>query len=187
TTLDDIVSTVEVKDLKLDSTKDFMYTFTVPERLARIEIELTAKIESLVKGGEEENLSASDEWHLNGIDAPPAPHDGPLTQSGGNYVCELLGKNGEPIANRQVVFKFTHREFIHEIDVPLRTDAKGRITLGSLAGIASFNAEFDNERSGHWSLQTIAQTRPSVLQAQAGEPIRIPWSGPVEHRLRSLL
>jgi hypothetical protein len=134
-TRDEIVSTVEVKDLKLDPAKDFIHAFTVPERLASLEIELKAAVENLAKGGQREEVSARDEWHLNGIDATAATNDGHLTQFGGNYVFELLGRNGEPIANRQIVFHFTHREFTHEIDVPLRTDAKGRVALVRWQGL----------------------------------------------------
>ena len=175
TTLDGIATTTEVKDLALDAAKEFTHTFTVPERLASLEMELTAKVENLSNGGEKEEVSAAGEWHVNAIDKSDATNDGHLAQFGGKYVFELLGKNGEPVQNRQVSFAFTHRIFSSDVPVDLRTDEKGRIALGELPGIASFTATPPNGREHSWALRGDEFTSRESLHARAGEVVRVPW------------
>ena len=175
TTLDGIATTTEVKDLKLDPLQEFTHTFSVPDRLADLEVELTAEVESLSSGGEKEELDATGEWHVNGIDKTDAVMDGHLAQFGGGYVFELLGKNGEPLPNRAVDFTFTHRDFTGEAEVSLRTDAKGRVSLGPLGGIKSLAAQAGDGDSRTWELKNADRTWPGELHAAAGEVVRVPW------------
>jgi len=187
TTLDGVSTTAEVDSPKLDPAKDFTHTIQVPERLASLNVTLTGKIESLGKGGEKEELSASKAWELNGIDETDATNDAHLSRFGDNYVFELLGKNGEPVADQQVVFDFTHAGFTRQLTIPLRTDEKGRIILGPLDHLAHVEAHIPNGRAAGWPLADSGRTWANVIHAEAGEEIHVPWGGETAPGSYSLL
>ncbi len=178
TTLDGVSTTKEIKAPALAANKVFTHKFTVPNRVATLTIGLSAAIESLSKGGEKQQLAASHTWSINGIDATEATNDTHLSRFGKDgYVFELLGKNGEPIADQQVVFEFRHRGIEHTLTIPLRTDEKGRIVLGALAGLGSVGANAPNGRTGHWDLSTLQRASATEIHSAAGEIVRVPFSG----------
>ena len=173
-TLDGISTTREVKDLKLSAGSVLTHSFTVPERLAQLNVTLSAQADMLSKGGEKRTLTASHSWSLNGMDRTEQTNDGHLSKFGNDYVYELLGKNGEPLADQQVVFRFAHRDFARTQDVALQTDAKGRVALGELAGIKSFNAQIPNGRTTVHAMDDFERTWSGVIHAKAGDAVRVP-------------
>ncbi len=174
TTHDGISTTREVKDLKLSAGSDLTHTLTVPERLASLTVSFSAKVDVLSDGGTKKDLNASHTWTLNGIDKTEAVNDGHLSTFDGQRTFELLGKNGEPIADQQVLFTFKHREFNRSQVVPLRTDAQGRVNLGKLAGIESVAAKIPNGRQTLWPLEGADSTLSTTIHAREGETIRVP-------------
>jgi hypothetical protein len=148
----------------------------VPERLAQLTVVLTGKIEVLSAGGEKRDLSASRTWTLNGIDKTDATSDGHLSNFEGNHVYELLGRNGEPLADRQVVFQIHCRGFGNPQMIALKTDEKGRIGLGALPGIAMVQAKTPNGRESRWDLADADRTWSSEIHAPAGRVTRVPWN-----------
>ncbi len=187
-TLDGVETSQEITDLKFEPGKDFTHQFKVPERLASLAVNLSGDVEVLSEGGKKQALSASKSWDVNRIDLTPAVRDGYLSKFDGSYVYELLGKNGEPIAGEQVMFRFGQEEFIEQnVDVPLRTDERGRIELGPLQEIATVVGEPANGIRRDWKLDSAWVTRPSLIQAKSGDPIQIPWSRPIEPGSVSLL
>jgi len=172
--LDGISTTREVKDLKLSAGSVLTHTLSVPERVAQLSVTLSAKVDVLTAGGEKRTLNASHSWSLNGIDKTDATNDGHLSKFGGEHVYELLGRNGEPVADQQIVFTFTHRDFTRTETVALRTDEKGRVALGALAGIRSFAAKAPNGREGRFDLDDFERTWASEIHAKAGDAVRVP-------------
>jgi hypothetical protein len=185
TTHDGISTTREVKDLKLSAGSVLTHKLTVPERLASLTVVLSAKVDVLSAGGEKRDVSANHTWNLNGIDKTEAVNDGHLSTFDGQRVFELLGKNGEPIADQQVIFTFKHREFNRVQTAALRTDDKGRVALGKLEGIAQVTAKIPNGRSSMWPLEDADTTLTTTIHTTEGEPIRIPRSA--SFQLASLL
>ena len=185
TTLDGISTTREVKDLKLTAAHELTHTLTVPERLAQLQVTLIGKVDVLSEGGAKRDLSASHTWNINGMDKTEAVSDGHLSRFGGDYVFELLGKNGEPLPDQQVVFAFTHRDFSRPQHIALKTDERGRIALGPLTGLGSVRAKCPNNRESTWTLADFDRTWPDVIHARAGESIRVPL--PLRSREFSLL
>ncbi len=174
TTHDGIATTREVKELKLGAGSVLTHTLSVPERLAQLTVVLSGKVEVLSAGGEKRDVSASRTWTLNGMDKTDATNDGHLSQFAGSYVYELLGKNGEAVADQQVVFNFRHHGFAHPQTVALKSDEKGRIALGALPGIANIDAKVPNGRESKWELDDSERTWSSELHAAAGELVRVP-------------
>ena len=177
TTLDGIATTREVKDLKLSAGSELTHTLNVPERLAQLTVVLTGKVEMLGVGGEKRDVSATHTWTLNGMDKTDATHDGHLSKFAGDYVFELLGRNGEAVADQQVIFNFRYRGFSHPELVALKSDDKGRFALGPLSGITSIQAKSPNGRESTWQLDDSDRTWSSVLHAAAGSVVRVPWMG----------
>lgn len=176
-TLDGVATTKEIKDLALDSAKVFTHTFPVPDRTASVEIALSGKIENLSAGGQKQDLLATRRIDLNGIDKTEAVADGHLSNIGGGYVFELLGKNGEAWPDQVVHFLIVHRHFGRNVDVEtdLSTDAKGRVQLGALTGIDKVTATLPNGLSRTWDLRDFGADRPGVLHGRPGEIFRVPW------------
>ena len=174
TTHDGISTTREVKDLKLRPDAVLTYELAVPERLKSLTVKLTGKMDVLSKGGEKKEVEATRVWTLNGIDKTAETNAGHLSKFGGNYVYELLGKNGEPLADRQVELEFTHEGFERPTTASLKTDAKGRIMLGALAGISYVKGPGEEENRSQWALSDFQRTWPTTLNAKAGEAVRLP-------------
>ncbi|MDB6175305.1 MAG: hypothetical protein JWL59_4616 [Chthoniobacteraceae bacterium] len=190
TTLDGVVTTREVGNLSFDPAKVSTHTFRVPERLANLTISLNAKVENLSAGGEKKEISASRTWDVNGIDKTALTGDGHFSRIGADYIFDLLGKNGEPLSDQQVVFEFHHREFENAVSVALRSGENGRIDLGPLFEIRTVSASLPNGRKQSMNIRLDGASGPNVIHAKAGTVIEVPWSGdgtPLKPEMASLL
>ena len=174
TTHDGISTTREVKGLKLTAGGVLVHDLSVPERLAKLTVTLTGKVDMLSAGGEKRDVSASHTWTLNGIERTDFASDGYLSKLGNDYVFELLGRNGEPLPDQQAVFTIKHREFARTQTIALRTDEKGRVVLGALPGIASVASQIPNARRSSWELDTFERTWPAAIHTGAEQAIRVP-------------
>jgi hypothetical protein len=172
--LDGIRTTREIKDLKLDAARLFTHKIPIPGRLASIEAVLSARVDVLSKGGEKQDLSAQASWSTNGIDRTEATSMAHLARTESGYFLELLGKNGEPLVDRQVVFSFHHKRFNNEITQALRTDAKGRVALGALEQIDSFSANTGAGPERRWWLSDFARSHDSPIHMVANTAFEIP-------------
>ncbi len=186
-TLDGISTTTEVRSPPFAAEKVFTHKLTVPDRLARLTVTLSGRVDLLSQAGEMRPLLATRTWNINGIDRTEATGDGHLSKFGTNHVFELLGKNAEPVPDQQVLFHFRRDGFTRVETVPLRTDNQGRVLLGALAGIVGVNADLPNGRKNSWTLEDLARTWPQTLHARAGEVIRVPWNGEAQPGSVSLL
>ncbi|MEO8352650.1 MAG: hypothetical protein ABI680_13010, partial [Chthoniobacteraceae bacterium] len=188
TTLDGVETSQEITGLKFESGQDLTHVFKVPDRLSELETTISGKVEVLSKGGEMQELMDMGFWSVNGIDRAPATTDGHMSKFGGSYDYELLGKNGEPIVDRQIVFRFFHQEFPgREVTAALRTDGNGRVNLGPLAGISTASAVASDAPDRDWTFEEQWRTQPDVIHARAGDPFQIPWSRPIAPGSVSLL
>jgi hypothetical protein len=185
TTHDGISTTREVKDLKLSAGSVLTHKLTVPERLASLTVAQRQSRCPQCRWRKTRCL-ASHTWTLNGIDKTEAVNDGHLSTFDGQRVFELLGKNGEPVADQQVIFTFKHRDFNRVQTAALRTDDKGRVALGKLEGIAQVTAKIPNGRSSMWPLEDADTTLTTTIHTTEGEPIRIHGSR-TSFQLASLL
>ncbi len=177
TTHDGISTTREVKDLKLSAGSVLTHQLTVPERLASLTVAFSAKVDVLSAGGTKKDLTANHTWTLNGIDKTEATNDGHLSTFNGQRTFELLGKNGEPVADQQILFTFKHREFNRSQVIALRTDDKGRVSLGRLENIESVAAKIPNGRQTLWPLEDADTILSTTIHAKEGDLIQIPVTG----------
>ena len=75
----------------------------------------------------------------------------------------------------QVVLK--HRDFKEPVTAMLKSDAKGRVGLGELKDIVSVTATGLGGPGHVWQLPEDHHSYRSVIDAKAGDVVRIPWLG----------
>ena len=171
------VSTVkEVRDFKLHEDRESVYEFKVPEDLAQLNFTLKAKVQNLSQN-KKIDLARAEQYTLNKIDTTEKVEDLHLSYVDGGYVLRLLGKTGEPRADRPVHLELKHRDFREKVHVVMQTDAKGTISLGVLRGIDSATAKGPEGTAHIWNPSRDRQAYPNTLHAPAGRPIDIPYLG----------
>ena len=77
-----------------------------------------------------------------------------LSRVDGAFVLRLLGKNGDPHADRPINVSIKHKDFKEQIQLSLETDKDGRAVLECIMGI------FESHRLG-------GQRVPMPLKARA--------------------
>ena len=182
TDLDGTNSSTTVSDLELFEDRETIHEFTVPNRLSHIEFQLTAKIRVRTTG-KTETVAARRSFEINGIESSSQIDDVFLTRIEDRYYADVLGRSGEPRAQRPVSFRFRHRDFSEEFAIELRSDASGRVDLGPLNGIT----DVSTSAGRHWSLEESGASLPRVIHGQAGRSIRIPAVWPAGELSRERL
>lgn len=173
----DGISTVkEVPDFRLFEDRESTYEVQTPQRLRSIRFTLSARVKNQSQN-EEESLAASQRYDLNLIDEGDKTEDLHFTKDSDSYVVDLLGKSGESKADRPVQFRFYLRAFNDSVSASLQTDARGRVTLGPLPGVAGVEATSPQGVTHSWRLAKPAHTYPRAIHGVAGKPVEIPYTG----------
>lgn len=176
TDLDGISTSADITDFELFEDRESVHEFQVPQRLASLTFQLSAKIKQVITGTQMQ-VAAQDQFSLNGIDRTDKIEDLHLLQADGNYVLELRGRTGEPIISRPVRFTFKHRDFRDTVSAVLKTDPTGRIALGSLAGLHSVTASGPEGTQHTWTLLADRHTYPQLVHGRVGESLVLPYLG----------
>jgi hypothetical protein len=182
-------SSKEIPDFPLLLDRETTYKFQVPDNLASVSFNIRAQVKNLSQNKNIDladnrsfsinAIDASDKIedvflsHLPGAGAPAATGGGAL---GGQYVLDVLGKTGEPLADRPVNFAIKHKDFRQVVNVTLKSDAKGRIMLGTLEGIASFTTTLNGVNR---TFTPVKDQHSPIASANAalGKPITLPYMG----------
>ncbi len=172
--LDDVVTTNVISDVTLKNDQDFVHAMRVPPRLASLQFTLQCQ----VKSRSENKLldrQVSQAYSINQIDKSFATEDLHLRLDAESYWLDVLGKSGEPKANRPVQVTLKHQDFVDPVVVTLRSDDSGRILLGDLDGIdrVSVTGPEGTERS--WPLRPDRYSYPQSINGVAGEAIELPY------------
>lgn len=162
--------------LELHADRESTTTFQVPEDLSSLELVVTGRVEA-VSTGAKVDLSAEQRYELNGIEQGDATEDLHLARTEAGYVVSLLGKTGEPRADRPVQLTFAARDFVPTLDVTLQTDAHGRVALGHLEEVESVTATSPSGVGETWSPGRDSARYPRFLNVRAGEPLALPYVG----------
>ena len=122
------------KSIKLSSNDFLPLSFTVPQSLFQLKIEVTSTLKPIA-GRETPKVSATKQLVVT-----PAPDANTLVypyfyQEGEKWFIQCLGRNGEPWPNFTVSAQFNHLDFNQEIRHELKTDDNGVIDLGELRDI----------------------------------------------------
>ncbi len=169
-----VSTTLEVPDFAIFEDRESTHEFTVPEDLATVRFSLRAKVRNISRN-EKVDLEDGDTFGVNAIDATLKVQDLFLSHQGGDYILEVLGKNGEPKPDRPVRLSFKHRYFREPAAVVLQTDGAGRIRLGPLPGIEEVRAEGPEGAAHTWPLLPDRNRLPANRHGEAGKRVRIPY------------
>lgn len=172
--LDGIDSISEAKDFPLFDDRESTHTFRVPSRLRTVMIELTGKLPSVFRPGEDTEVRFSRSFEVNGVDAQDVVADSYLSRLGEGYVVQVMGKTGEPVTERPVQFSFQHRDFTNPIKLTLKSNGQGRVDLGPLTGISTITCHPDQFPNRQWELSQDRVSRHGTIHARVGETIEIP-------------
>lgn len=170
---DGIHSTQEIKDFKLSDDSEATYTFKVPEKLKKITVTISGKVENISKGSKD-SLSRSISHQVNSIDATHNIEDLFLQRVGEKYILRALGKTGESREKRIVKLQCKHRHFKNTVDVTLQTDDRGRIDLGALRDIEKIAVSGADNVPCFWYLHNERRSYPNTLHIAAGEKLSLP-------------
>lgn len=171
--VDGVESTQERRDLALSLDAELVHELQVPERLVELNVFLSGRV--VDPEGQDVPLSTSPvsfalSRMLDSYDIAAAF----LGRDGADYVLDVLGRSGEPLAGRALDLRLLARDFTEALAVSLRTDAQGRVVLGPLSRIesvklANFDQDFDT-----WSLTDGQRSWPALLCGTVGQTLRLP-------------
>ncbi|QEL15260.1 transcription antitermination NusB family protein [Limnoglobus roseus] len=182
--LNNISTSLEVPDFKLFEDRESTYDLRVPGRTTMIVVQLTARVKNL-STAKTVDLSAAYTFALNEIDRTDKVEDLHLAKFGGDYAIELLGRTGEAKPDRAVSLSLKHKDFREPVSVSLKTDAKGRVNLGSLPDIATVTATGPEGTSHTWTPATDQHTYRQLLHAKAGDVVTVPYLGTADRPTRA--
>ena len=174
-TMDGIATTAEIPGVTFDHASVYTHRFPVPPRTISVNVGIAAQVESLSGGGEKVSLAANDRFDLNGIARTPQIYDAHLTRLPAGYAVDVLGRNGEAVPDQVVSLVLRHRHFVEPVQASLGTDARGRLDLGPLTGIAELDVTLPNGIVRRWPIQESGATRSNARHVRAGETLRLPW------------
>ena len=174
TDMDGVSASKVIPDFKLFEDQESVYEFQVPENLASIHFELSAKIDNISQQ-KTESLMDYAVFKLNGIDQTPHFENLLLHHENNTYTLDVLGKNGEPRIHRSVTIELKHQYFCKRIIQHFQTDKNGRIHLGMLKNISYIKASCANDYSYKWHLFLSRAAYPEHINCHANESIQLPY------------
>lgn len=173
--LDGVQITQERTDFAVSPDHDSVHEIQVPARLKSLHVTLSAKIHSLSQN-KKIDLSTSETFAFNGLDATEIIACPYLTQSAEGYALDVVGRSGEALADRPVTVVLKHRDFRQPIEATLKTDSAGRVRLGQLIDVVSLEARVASGASRSWNLIEDRQTLPDSVHGVTGQVLEIPYS-----------
>jgi hypothetical protein len=174
TDIEGIESTQTIPKFQLFEDRESVQEFRVPPRLSQITFTLSAKVKKLTSSSAEQNVSQTQTYTINQIDRTLHVGDLHLVNAGNAFYIEVRGRTGEPLADREVRLNLKHRDFKQTVDVSLKSDAKGRVSLGSLTEIQSVKAAGLSGIEKNWQLATAQHAYSSTIHAAVGDEISLP-------------
>lgn len=171
--LEELPTTHQVNDLKLDQNGELLIPFRIPPRLARLSVTIAGKLEGLADG-KEQTLQTSRAWDIGGIRQTSHIHDSFLTRNGDNYVIEVRGRNGELVPRATISVALTTNVRGGPVETSLQADEHGRVRLGALSGVTRIQFSVSSGLVHHRDL-TLDQVRwADEIHTTADRGIQLP-------------
>ncbi len=171
--LDDLATTHQVDDLELDQNGELVVPIRIPPRLSELSVTLSGHIDGLADG-KEQTLQTSRQWDVAGIRRTSLTHDSFLTRDGDDYVIEVRGRNGEPVARATVIVSLTTDLRNAVVEQTLQSDEQGRVRLGELNGITQIQYSVASGLQ-HARDLTLNQVRwADEIHTTQGRAVRLP-------------
>ena len=171
--MDEVSTTTTVTDFVLAEDRESEHEFLVPDRLSSMTFTLTAQVRNQSQA-KVVDLSVGDTVAVNAIDRTEKIESAHLSKVDNRYVVDVRGRTGEPLKHRPVQLTLRHRDFTREVIVSLRSNAKGQLDLGPLAGIISIKAQLTNGVEQSWQIATDQIEQFRVVHAEVSSLVRVP-------------
>lgn len=168
------------EDITIRSDKDLELTFTVPANLESVKIDFETSIYN-VSHQKTERLTSSHKIQLKTNNYQLTFYESHLRKVDNKYLFLVLGKNGEPVSNVDVIFNLIHCIYsMPNKQIQLTTDDEGIIDLGHLNGIKEVRSQIYLTTSpiyGNWQLTSSPQmnTFPEKIEILEDEEIELPF------------
>lgn len=185
--LDGLPASMVVEDIQLASDREFVHEFRVPDRLTQLTATLRVKLKVASQGGKEIELVASRSFEVNGFLAGEQIGDLYLSQIGGRYRVEFLGRNGEPLAGQNLTAIFNHARFKNQRSATLKTTKFGAVDLGPLEDISRVRIQAPGGYQRSWNLENDRRDQVEVITLSAGQELKVPFIGKLNRREVALL
>ncbi len=174
--LDGISSTLEIRDPALSDTGEFVQEIRIPARLKRLQVTLRGKV-LLASNGQKQDCTANSHPILISSIRETAAVSCPLLgASAQGWYIDVLGRNGEPLADQALVLRLDHAEYATPLSVTLKTDSSGRVWLGALPGITRVESSGFHDGNRAWSLPELRAHLPRELQGTESDTLRLAWT-----------
>jgi len=148
----------------------------VPDRLQQVSFVLKARTQNLSQNQKIDLVSGA-AFSLNAIDRTDKVEDLHLSNIDGSHILELLGKTGEPKADRPIYVELRHREFKDVVHLTLQTDKRGRVDFGAMKDITWVRLRGPEGTKKTWYPQEDRHTYHTTVHGTAGDPVFIPFMG----------
>lgn len=149
----------------------------VPERVKTFEVQLSARVRSVSLGQDVALEAPSASFPINRLQ-PMSTRMSLLTRRPQGYVLEVRGRTGEPLRDVEVTVDLRHRWFADVQRARLKTDARGRIDLGSLDQVSSVRLSEPGELVNFWELEVSdLHGMQGALHGRSDGVVRIPYTG----------
>jgi hypothetical protein len=179
TNYDGITNYKHFKDLKVSDSEDLVLELIVPPMLTQLNVTLRAKLKNLL--GKEIDLASTENITLSRDENTDRFITCHLNKNSNGYYIQIVGKNGEPIPNRQVLVQFFKSFGNFNFTKELYTDADGISVIGHLEEMKMIQVR---SNSGHFNTRTFLlnnyTNRTSVTQSYnicEGEQLVVPSMG----------
>ncbi|WP_164101567.1 hypothetical protein [Candidatus Laterigemmans baculatus] len=170
---DGIATTRRFSDIELDQAGETVVRFRASGRLAKVTATVSGKLAQIATDREVE-VSDSQSWDVNGIDATSLVSDLHLTRSGEEWITEVRGLNGEPVPGAVVRVSLQTVYRAHPVEATLETDDAGRLVLGPLPGVVRVTLQSDQGMVQSRSLELSDAVWPTRVHTTSDAPIRLP-------------
>ena len=178
--LDGIATATTIGDFKINSDRESVHEFRVPDRLQQIVAVLRGKVKVASQGGQEQELTYQQTFAINGQLRSDRVEALYLSRIGNGYSLELLGRTGEARAGHNVNVRLGRPGFKQEKTFTLKTNAAGVVDLGALDGITSVKASGPNGQTHSWTLPQGRRSQSGVIHAVAGDAVQVPFLGKLD-------
>ena len=179
TDLDGIAMNHQVEDLQFTQNREVVVPIRVPARLASLTVTLSGSIAKMADG-QQQSLNVSRTWDVAGIRRTKLTHDSFLTRDGEDYIIEVRGRNGEPVASASVRIALGTDIRNGTVDQTLQSDDRGRVRLGALKGVKSIRYEVVSGLKHQRNLDRNSVRWANELHTTVDREIELPLAESVE-------
>jgi hypothetical protein len=128
-------------DVKLENDKEYSIDFQVPPKLKSVKVEINTVMNGMIN--KSINLYSSKNFEVKSENQKSYSNSVLSYSNESGYFVQIIGKNGEPKENIEVVFNLTHKFLVQLFSSKLSTNSEGKIILGKLDNYKEINIVYE--------------------------------------------